>query len=158
MPEADYAPPQRLFLEDGECRVRFFSELDGDVIDYDFTTFAVARPLQEACARAFDAHVGPGGQINGTGGANNAFRQLNAFVKLLIKDERPASAPADLAPRHLTECLLSKGDAPTAGMMLGLLRALLVHVEGLTPQFAAKCSEWGAGPSGEDHFAGQLQR
>lgn len=142
MPEAGYTPPQRLFLDDGECRVRFFSELDGDVIDYDFTSFAVARPLQEAFARAFDAHVGPGGQINGTGGANNAFRQLNAFVKLLIKDERPPSVPADLAPRHLTEFLLSKGDAPTAGMMLGLLRSLLVHVEGLTPQFAAKCSEW----------------
>ncbi|MYQ55648.1 MULTISPECIES: hypothetical protein [unclassified Streptomyces] len=142
MPEAGYTPPQRLFMDGGECRVRFFSELDGDVIDYDFTSFAVARPLQEAFARAFDAHVGPGGQINGTGGANNAFRQLNAFVKLLIKDERPPAAPADLAPRHLKEFLLSKGDAPTAGMMLGLLRSLLVHVEGLTPQFAAKCSEW----------------
>ncbi|MEU6451849.1 hypothetical protein [Streptomyces sp. NPDC046979] len=142
IPEAGYTPPQRLSTDDGECRVRFFSELDGDVIDYDFTSFAVARPLQEAFARAFDTHVGPGGQINGTGGANNAFRQLNAFVKLLIKDERPPTTPADLAPRHLKEFLLSKGDAPTAGMMLGLLRSLLVHVEGLTPQFAAKCSEW----------------
>lgn len=142
MPDAGYTPPQRLFLDDGECRVRFFAELDGDVIDYDFTHFAVARPLQEAFARAFDAHVGPGGQINGAGGANNTFRQLNCFVDLLVKEVRPPEAPADLAPRHLKEFLLSKGDAATGGMMLGLLRSLLVHVDGLTPQFAAKCAEW----------------
>lgn len=30
MPEAGYTPPQRLFLDDGECRIRFISELDGD--------------------------------------------------------------------------------------------------------------------------------
>lgn len=110
MPEAGYTPPQRLFLEDGQCRVRFFSEQDPDeVIDYDFTTFPVARPLQEAFARAFDAHVGPAGKVNSSGAAGNAFRQLGYFIDVLVFDEERPQAPADLAPRHLKAFLLNRG-------------------------------------------------
>ncbi|MGR3869461.1 hypothetical protein ACUXZZ_12800 [Streptomyces graminifolii] len=143
MPAADYTPPQRLFLEDGQCRVRFFSEQDLDeVVDYDFTTFPVARPLQEAFARAFDTHVGPAGKVNASGSAHNAFRQLGYFTDVLLSDEERPQVPKDLAPRHLKAFLLKRGDAPTAAMAVGLLRSLLANVEGLTPQFAAQCAQW----------------
>ncbi|WP_030237198.1 hypothetical protein [Streptomyces sp. NRRL S-350] len=143
MPEAGYVPPQRLFLEDGQCRVRFFSEQDPDeVADFDFATLPVARPLQEAFALAFDAHVGPAGKVKASAVASNTFRLLGYFVDVLLLDEKHPQAPQDLAPRHLTSFLLGRGDAPTAGMAVGALRALLMNVEGLTPQFAAKCAEW----------------
>ncbi len=143
MPEAGYTPPQRLFLEDGQCRVRFFSEQDLDeVVDYDFATFPVARPLQEAFARAFDAHVGPAGKVKASGAANNIFRLLGVFIDVLLFDEEPPQVPKDLAPRHLKAFLLNRGDAPTAAMAVGVLRSLLANVEGLTPQFAAQCAQW----------------
>ncbi|MEU6219077.1 hypothetical protein ABZ845_16370 [Streptomyces sp. NPDC047022] len=143
MPEGGYTPPQRLFLDDGQCRVRFFSEQDLDeVVDYDFTTFPVARPLQEAFARAFDAHVGPAGKVKASGAANNAFRQLGYFIDVLLFDEARPQVPQDLAPRHLKAFLLNRGDAPSAGMAVGLLRSLLANMEGLTPQFAAQCAQW----------------
>lgn len=143
MPEAGYTPPQRLFVEDGQCRVRFFSEQDlDDVLDYDFTLFPVSRPLQEAFARAFDAHVGPSGKVKAAGAARNAFRLLGYFIDVLLFDEEPPQVPQDLAPRHLKSFLLNRGDAPSAGMSVGVLRSLLMNVEGLTPQFAAQCAQW----------------
>ncbi|QMU78858.1 hypothetical protein GXW83_27325 [Streptacidiphilus sp. PB12-B1b] len=123
--------------------MRFFSEQDpGEIVDYDFTTFAVDRPLQEAFARAFDAHVGPAGQVNASNAANNAFRQLRYFVDVLLLEAEPPRTPQDLAPRHLKAFLLSRGEAPSAGMAVGLLRSLLANVKGLTPQFAAQCAQW----------------
>lgn len=142
MPGAGYAAPKRLFLEGGQCRVRFTSEQDGEVVDYNFTEFAVARPLMEAFARAFDAHVGPAGQVKAVGAANNVFRQLGYFIDVLLKDEEPPATPAELQPRHLKAFLLSRGEVATAGMSVGLLRSLMVNMDGLNSQFTAKCAEW----------------
>ncbi|MFE0055384.1 hypothetical protein [Streptomyces sp. NPDC059003] len=143
MPEAGYRAPQRLFFDDGQCRVRFTSEQDGDVIDYDFGLFAVARPIQEALARAFDAHVGPSGEVNSVSAAQQTFLHLGRFLDFLATDQRAPSVPRDLVPRHLSEYLLSRGEAPTAVREASRLRSVLRNVEGLTPQFAAKCAEGG---------------
>lgn len=121
--------------------MRFTSEQDGEVVDYSFTEFAVARPLMEAFARAFDAHVGPAGQVKAVGAANNVFRQLGYFIDVLLMDEEPSTTLAELQPRHLKAFLLSEGDVATAGMSVGLLRSLMVNMDGLNAQFTAKCVE-----------------
>ncbi|MER5867652.1 hypothetical protein [Kitasatospora sp. NPDC002040] len=142
MPSAGYVPPQRLFLEEGRCVVRFRSEQDGRWKDFDFGGFALARPMREALARAFDVHTGPSGQIKALGAAENCFRQLRYFIEVLVADASPPTSPAELRPRHLEEFALQRKSLATGGMVIGLLRALLVHMDGLDPRFAAKCAEW----------------
>ncbi|MFD7240233.1 hypothetical protein ACFWAT_33590 [Streptomyces syringium] len=142
MPPTGYAPPERLFLAEDRCTVRFLAEQDGESRDFDFMKFALARPLREAFARAFAAHTGPAGQVKSVGAAYNCFRQLGYFIDALAAEPRPPACPAELRPRHLDAFALKKADLATAGMVIGLLRSLLVNMEGLTPEFTAKCTGW----------------
>ncbi|MFD9452697.1 hypothetical protein ACFWBC_06365 [Streptomyces sp. NPDC059985] len=142
MPEAGYEPPQRLFLEEDHCVVRFVAEQDRESRDFDFMKFGLARPLRESFARAFDAHTGPAGQIKSMGAAGNCYRQVGYFIDVLTAEENPPTTPAELRPRHVDAFALKKADLATAGMVIGLLRSLMVNMEGLTPEFAAKCTGW----------------
>lgn len=142
MPKVGYAPPQRLFLEDDRCVVRFVAEQDGESCDFDFMKFGLARPLRESFARAFDAHTGPAGRIKSLGAARNCYRQVGYFIDVLTAEPNPPATTADLRPRHVDAFALKKGDLATAGMVIGLLRSLMVNMDGLIPEFVAKCMGW----------------
>lgn len=142
MPAAGYRPPQRLFVDEGRCMVRFISEPEGEVRDFDFTALPVSRELRVAFARAFHDHVGPAGQIKAVAAAAGSFGHLRSFCASLAKSPTPPTTPWELRPRHLDEFLLRRALLATAGMSLGVVRALLVNVEGLTPAFVAKCAAW----------------
>jgi hypothetical protein len=119
MPTEGYRPPQRLFLDDVRCTVRFISEPEGEVKDFDFTTLPVARDLQVAFARAFHDHLGPAGQVKSTGGAGGSFGHLRSFCASLAASCPPPTAPGELRPRHVDEFLLRRASLATAGMSLG---------------------------------------
>jgi hypothetical protein len=131
-----------LFVDEGRCTVRFTSEPEGEVKDFDFTVLPVSRELQVAFARAFHEHVGPAGQIKALGAAAGSFGHLRSFCASLAESPAPPATPGELRPRHLDEFLLRRASLATAGMSLGVVRALLVNVDGLTPAFVAKCAAW----------------
>lgn len=141
MPAPGYQPPQRLFIDGLHCLVRFLPEPEGESKDFDFTTLPVARDLQVAFARAFHDHVGPAGQIKSRGAAVNCFAYLRQFCVTLAAATRPPRTAGELRPHHVDEHLLRRADLASGGMSLGVLRSLLINVEGLTPAFLAKCAE-----------------
>ncbi|MFJ1753313.1 hypothetical protein [Kitasatospora sp. NPDC088134] len=142
MPDSGYVPPQRLILDDEKCVVRFVSEQDGGGRDYDFSAFPLPQSMQEVFARAFDAHTGPSGQVKALGAADNCFRTLGYFIDILAVEPEPPAAPADLRPRHLDAFSLRMASLASSGMAVGILRSLLMNIEGLPSQFAAKCAEY----------------
>ncbi len=142
IPDAGYRPEPRLFTDGGQCTVRFIAEQDGRSRDFDFTAMPVSGELQIAFARAFHEHTGPAGRVKSFNAAGCTFRYLSQFCKVLSASSQPPHTAADLRPHHLDEFLLSRGPVATAAMSMGVLRALLVNVDGLAPSFVAKCAEW----------------
>ncbi|MFF5859909.1 hypothetical protein ACFY8B_30550 [Streptomyces sp. NPDC012751] len=62
LPTPGYQAPRRLFLDDGQCLVRFFPERGGSPVDYDFGAFPIARELVVWLATAWPGRpLRPGG-------------------------------------------------------------------------------------------------
>ncbi|WP_157183908.1 hypothetical protein [Nocardia takedensis] len=141
MPEAGYVAPQRLFDDGHRCVVRFVAERGGRPIDFDFTRLPVSDELRVSFARAFEAHTGPEGRVKAAGSARNTFALLLRFCEVLAGRARPPRSAADLSPSHLDEFLMRRSGLASSGMDVGVLRSLLVEVEGLTPTFTARCAQ-----------------
>ncbi|MEU7160888.1 hypothetical protein [Streptomyces chrestomyceticus] len=51
LPAAGYQLPQRLFVDENQCRVRFFPERGGEAVDIDLSVLPVTRELRDGMAR-----------------------------------------------------------------------------------------------------------
>ncbi|MEU0119045.1 hypothetical protein ABZ137_36560 [Streptomyces bobili] len=80
LPTPGYQPPRRLFLDDGQCMVRFFPESGGPPVDYDFAAFPIARELVVWLATAFAGSTAPAGRRRTTSSALSAFGLLRRFA------------------------------------------------------------------------------
>lgn len=164
MPAKGYQPPQRLFVDDSACTVRFIAEPDGDTKDFDFTALPVSRDLQVSFAQAFHDHTGPAGKLKAVNSVKALFRFLRIFCEEVLAVERvPPVSAGQLTPAHLDQFRLHQADLASREMNLGVLRALLAHVDGLTPAFLAKCAEWlpqrrGRLKSHDSYTAGEEKR
>ncbi|MEH0580157.1 hypothetical protein QBA54_38040 [Streptomyces sp. B21-108] len=90
-----------MFLDDGQCLVRFFPENGGPPVDYDFAAFPVARELVVWLATAFAAATAPAGRRRTTSSAKSAFAMLRRFAQHLASLNRPPANPAQLRAAHL---------------------------------------------------------
>ncbi|KAB2587744.1 hypothetical protein [Streptomyces arboris] len=80
LPTPGYQAPQRLFLDDGQCLVRFFPERGGPPVDYYFAAFPIARELVVWLATAFAGATGPAGRRRTTSSALSAYGLLRRFA------------------------------------------------------------------------------
>jgi hypothetical protein len=141
-PEPGYNPPPRLLTSVGRCTVVFTPETGSEVKVFDFTELPVGTGLQHEFAVAFEEHTGPGGRIKSVATAVKTFYLLKRFCAVLATQRTVPSAVADLRPGHLDEYLLSQANRATGRMNLGVIRAILLRMSGLTPELRAKCAEW----------------
>jgi hypothetical protein len=74
-----------LFLDDGQCLVRFFPESGGPPVDYDFAAFPVARELVVWLATAFAGATAPAGRRRTTPSAKSTFGLLRRFAQHLTR-------------------------------------------------------------------------
>ncbi|MFF9627278.1 hypothetical protein [Streptomyces griseosporeus] len=127
LPGAGYLPPQRLFVDAGECRVRVYNERDGSWTDFDLTELPVDRPLQEWFAAAMAAASGPVGVRRTPQSASDYRRVLRRFCAYLASLSKPPRTPAQLAAVHLDGFVLKHRGWPSLPGVLSSLRSLLRH-------------------------------
>ncbi|MGI8677637.1 MAG: hypothetical protein ACR2LX_02900 [Jatrophihabitans sp.] len=142
LPSADYQAPTRLVIDDQTCRVHFISESYGEQADYDFTALPVTRELQRAFARAFAEHTGPAGRVKSLGGATRCWIYLRKFCNTLAEQAPSPRTAGELRPSHMDQFLIRHADTPSTAAALGVIRSLLVRVEGLSAPMLAKCAMW----------------
>ncbi|MDL4816892.1 hypothetical protein [Actinomadura opuntiae] len=134
LPQPGWEPPQRVFADGDECRVRFFPERGGATCDFDFAVLPVSRALRVAMARAFDAHVGPSGTVGSGHSAGNVFRVLRGFAEVVAACDPVPLTPVDLQPVLLDRYVLKRKTKTALPFEVGLLKAVLRRVEGLDPR------------------------
>ncbi|MFJ1549805.1 hypothetical protein [Streptomyces sp. NPDC088246] len=144
LPKAGYQAPQRLFLDDGQCLVRFFPERGGPPVDYDFAAFPIARELVVWLATAFAGSTAPAGRRRTTSSALSAFGLLRRFAHHLASLNRPPVHPAQLRGAHLESFQLAGLGTPNLNRELPTLRSVLRFApEGAGQDFLARLARKG---------------
>lgn len=138
LPAAGYQPPQRLFLGEHECQVRFFPERGGEPVDIDLSVLPVSRELREWMAVAVEGVTGPSGTRRTTTSALDTVQILLRFARYLEELERPPASPAQLRAVHLDGYILTGGVGHTLHRDLSSLRSILRYAPGTPAEFAAR--------------------
>ncbi|MFD8888423.1 hypothetical protein ACFV0H_38955 [Streptomyces erythrochromogenes] len=144
LPKPGYQAPQRLFLDDEKCLVRFFPERGGPAVDYDFAAFPVARELVVWMATAFAGSTAPAGRRRTTSSATSAFGLLRRFAQHLASLNRPPVSPAQLRAAHLESFMLARLGTPNLNRELPTLRSVLRFApDGAGQDFLARLARKG---------------
>ncbi|MFB6580546.1 hypothetical protein ACFCYC_24610 [Streptomyces sp. NPDC056402] len=144
LPKPGYQAPQRLFLDDEKCLVRFFPERGGPAVDYDFAVFPVARELVVWMATAFAGSTAPAGRRRTTSSATSAFGLLRRFAQHLASLNRPPVSPAQLRAAHLESFMLARLGTPNLNRELPTLRSVLRFApDGAGQDFLARLARKG---------------
>lgn len=144
LPTPGYRAPQRLFLGDGQCLVRFFPERGGPPVDYDFAAFPLARELTVWMATAFAGSTAPDGRRRTTSSANSAFGLLRRFAQHLASLNRPPARPDQLRAVHLESFMLAGLGTPNLNRELPTLRSVLRFApDGAGQDFLARLARKG---------------
>ncbi|MFD9283612.1 hypothetical protein ACFWD7_41300 [Streptomyces mirabilis] len=133
-----------MFLNDGQCLVRFFPERGGPPVDYDFAAFPVARELVVWLATAFAGATAPAGRRRTTSSALSAFGLLRRFAQHLASLNRPPAHPAQLRAAHLESFQLAGLGRPNLNRELPTLRSVLRFApDGAGQDFLARLASKG---------------
>ncbi|MFJ2555965.1 MULTISPECIES: hypothetical protein [unclassified Streptomyces] len=144
LPTPGYQAPQRLFLDDGQCLVRFFPERGGPPVDYDFAAFPITRELVVWLATAFAGATGPAGRRRTTSSALSAYGLLRRFAHHLASLNRPPAHPAQLRAAHLESFQMARLGTPNLNRELPTLRSVLRFApEGAGQDFLARLASKG---------------
>ncbi|MQY09940.1 hypothetical protein SRB5_00440 [Streptomyces sp. RB5] len=144
LPTPGYQAPQRLFLDDGQCLVRFFPERGGPPVDYDFAAFPITRELVVWLATAFAGATSPAGRRRTTSSALSAYGLLRRFAHHLASLNRPPAHPAQLRAAHLESFQMAGLGTPNLNRELPTLRSVLRFApEGAGQDFLARLASKG---------------
>lgn len=144
LPKPGYQAPQRLFLDDGQCLVRFFPEHGGPPVDYDFSAFPVSRELAVWMATAFAGTTGPAGRRRTTSSAKSTHGLLRRFAQHLASLNRPPASPTELRAAHLESFMFAGLGTPNLNRELPTLRSVLRFApEGASQDFLARLARKG---------------
>lgn len=138
LPAAGYQPPQRLFVGEHECRVRFFPERGGEPVDIDLSVLPVSHALREWMAIAVEGVTGPSGPRRTTTSALDTLCILRRFTRYLDGLERPPTTPSQLRAVHLDGYILTGGVGHTLHRDLSALRSILRFAPDAPAEFAAR--------------------
>ncbi|MFI2291331.1 hypothetical protein [Streptomyces niveus] len=133
-----------MFLDDGQCLVRFFPERGGPSVDYDFAAFPIARELVVWLATAFAGSTAPAGRRRTTSSATSAYGLLRRFAHHLASLNRPPAHPAQLRAAHLESFQMAGLGTPNLNRELPTLRSVLRFApEGAGQDFLARLASKG---------------
>ena len=138
LPAAGYRLPRRLFVDEHECRVRFFPERGGKAVDIDLSALPVSRELREWMAVAVEGVTGPSGTRRTATSALDTVSILLRFARYLDGLERPPTSPAQLRAVHLDGYILTGGVGHTLHRDLSALRSILRFAPEAPAEFAAR--------------------
>lgn len=139
LPQAGYRLPQRLFTDDGQCRVQFFPESGGNPVDINLSVLPVARELREWMALGVLGVTGPSGTRRTTASAIDTMSILKRFTRYLASLQNPPTRPEDLRAVHLDGYVLAGG--PHLHRDTSALRSILRFAPVVSPEFAARLAQ-----------------
>lgn len=136
LPGAGYRLPQRLFVDGGQCLVRFYPERGGEAVDIDLSVLPVAPALREWMALGVLGVTGPAGTRRTTTSALDTVSILRRFCRYLIGLSNPPTAPGQLRAVHLDGYLLT--GTSTLHRDISGLRTILRFAPDPPAEFAAR--------------------
>ncbi|MEU9382804.1 hypothetical protein AB0D38_18305 [Streptomyces sp. NPDC048279] len=139
LPGAGYRLPQRLFVDDSQCLVRFFPERGGEPVDIDLSVLPVARELRDWMALGVLGVTGPAGTRRTTTSALDTVNILKRFARYLAALSNPPTAPAQLRAVHLDGYMLT--GATTLHRDISALRTILRFAPDPPSEFAARLAQ-----------------
>ncbi|MDT9686674.1 hypothetical protein RND61_32110 [Streptomyces sp. TRM76323] len=139
LPDAGYRLPQRLFVDEDQCRVRFFPERGGEAVDIDLSVLPVSRELRDWMALGVLGVTGPAGTRRTTSSALDTVNILKRFCRYLASLSNPPTSPEQLKAVHLDGFLLS--GATTLHRDVSALRTILRFAPDPPAQFAARLAQ-----------------
>jgi hypothetical protein len=139
LPAAGYALPQRLFVDEDECRVRVLPEDGGPPADIDLMVLPVSRELREWLAVAVLGATGPSGPRRSVRSALDILSILKRFTRYLATLQRPPTRPDQLRRAHLDGFILAGGK--WLHRDLGSMRSILRFAPDLPAEFWARLTQ-----------------
>lgn len=139
LPAAGYSLPQRLFVGEGECRVRMLPEDGGPPADIDLMVLPVSRELREWLAVAVLGATGPSGPRRSVSSALDILTILKRFTRYLATLQRPLTRPDQLRRSHVDGFILAGGK--WLHRDLGSLRSTLRFAPDLPAEFWARLTQ-----------------
>ncbi|MGW4272690.1 hypothetical protein ACWEGQ_10050 [Streptomyces seoulensis] len=136
LPAQGYRMPQRLFTDEGGCRVRFLPERGGEAVDIDLSVLPVSRELRDWMALGVLGVTGPAGTRRTTTSALDTVNILKRFCRYLVSLSNPPTAPDQLRAVHLDGFVLAGGK--TLHRDLSALRTILRFAPDAPAEFAAR--------------------
>lgn len=139
LPSSGYRLPQRLFLDENQCRVRFFPERGGEAVDIDLSVLPVTRELRDWMALGVLGVTGPSGTRRTTTSALDTVNILKRFSRYLAGLSNPPTSVAQLRAVHLDGYMLT--GATTLHRDISALRTILRFAPDAPAEFAARLAQ-----------------